>query len=85
MGLYHVGDRVVVRSDLITGKRYYMADLARSDICISEMIKLAGETVTISRILWSGKYAILESDCAWTDEMFSGLEESALPSVDDLI
>ena len=87
MGLYHVGDRVVVRSDLATGKRYYMTDSYHHDVCTFEMTKLARETVTISRILRSGKYAILESDCAWTDEMFSGLEESAygLPSVDDLM
>ena len=87
MGLYHVGDRVVVRSDLTADKRYYMADSTRSDICVSEMIKLAGETVTISEVLWHGKYIISESKWVWTDGMFAGLEESVckLPSVDDLL
>ena len=87
MGLYHVGDRVVVRSDLATGKRYYMTDSYHHDVCTFEMTKLAGKTVTISKIMWDGSYMLFESVWHWTDEMFDGLEESVceLPSVGDLI
>lgn len=87
MSLYHVGDRVVVRSDLECGERdhrklYYNRNGNIADVAVKEMVKCAGKTVTILSITDNGKYRIEELGYYWTDDMFDGLEgdlEAAQP------
>lgn len=74
---YQVGDRVVVRHDLEENKRYYMNDGNSCDVATSEMVELAGQTVTISAAC--GKYNIKECRWYWTDDMFEGLESEQTP------
>lgn len=66
---YKVGNRVRVRRDLEEGKCY--------DNClvVSEMAKLAGEIVTISKVNEDIERYSIEEDCiwAWNEEMFEGL------------
>ena len=75
---YQVGDRVVVRHDLKEGKRYYMDDGDSCDVATSEMVELAGQTVTI-RERPGGKYYIKGCGWYWTDDMFEGLESEQAP------
>lgn len=75
---YQVGDRVVVRHDLKEGKRYYMGDGDSCDVATSEMVELAGQTVTICERP-GGKYHIKECRWYWTDDMFEGLESEQTP------
>ena len=78
---YKPGDRVVVRHDLEEGKRYYMDDGGLCDIATSEMVELAGQTVTIRErpSPTDGKYYIKEGRWYWTDDMFEGLESEQTP------
>lgn len=71
---YKVGDKVVVRSDLVDGEFYYMYDVDYDDEFTSEMMDFVGETVTIAGISSVGAYNILEDggDWHWTDDMFAG-------------
>ena len=87
MGLYLVGDQVVVRNDLNQIERYYMSGSREvSDIATDDMVKLRGQTVTISEICSSGKYRVRELQLrVWTDEMFEGLYGGDIPALDDLI
>ena len=64
---YKVGDKVLVREDLVVDQWY------GKDIFINEMIPLKGKIVTISKIAGE-KYEIIEDPegCWWTDEMFFG-------------
>lgn len=90
MSRYKVGDRVVVRDDLVLFENYYMDDRKHFDSFVESMEKFMGKVVTIREANPpSGKYLIVESSLNWTDEMFAGLEEEVLGvlavSVDDLI
>lgn len=86
MALYKVGDRVVVRSDLVLNERYHMLNadghrIPESDTFITEMTKHLGGVVTIKSINSTcGKYRIKECGWNWTDEMFAGLEDEVLGS-----
>ena len=66
-----VGERVRVRDDLNSRRRYYSLYSDSSDIATSEMIDLSGEIVTIKSV--HGKYRVKESTWNWTDEMFDCL------------
>ena len=56
------------------------------DVATDDMVKLRGQTVTISEIVPNGKYRILElAYRVWTDEMFEGLHISDIPTLGDLI
>ena len=72
---YHVGDKVVVRSDLVEDEVYYMDDGRAGDSYVYEMVNYRGEIVTISDV--GDKYSIEEDSGAfwWTDEMFECLAE----------
>ena len=87
MGLYQVGDRVVVRNDLNQIERYYMSGSREvSDIATRDMVALRGQVVMISEICSSGKYRVRELQLrVWTDEMFEGLYGGDIPALDDLI
>ena len=87
MGLYQVGDRVVVRNDLNQIERYYMSGSREvSDIATRDMVALRGQVVMISEICSSGKYRVRELQLRfWTDGMFEGLHISDIPTLGDLI
>lgn len=71
---YSPGDRVVVRSDLRSGVKYFMYNSSVSDVAISEMLQFAGKTVEIESISNSkNKYRIKECKYWWTDGMFIGM------------
>ena len=87
MALYNVGDRVVVRDDLVLNEYYWMlnGDPKRdilSDSFVKGMDKFLGQVVTIRS--FNGKYQIKEYSCNWTDEMFFGLEEDVFGSQVDI-
>lgn len=69
---YKTGDRVRVRADLISNRRYSMANGA-SDVAVPEMLALGGKIVTIKEVSKYG-YRIKEDGhmqpYRWTDEMF---------------
>ena len=87
MGLYQVGDRVIVRNNLNQIERYYMSGSREvSDIATRDMVKLRGQIVTISEICSSGKYRVRELRYRfWTDEMFEWLYIGDIPALDGLI
>ena len=87
MGLYQVGDRVVVRNDLDQIERYYMSGSREvSDIATRDMVALRGQVVMISEICSSGKYRVRELQLRfWTDGMFEGLHIGDILALDDLI
>lgn len=64
---YNIGDKVIVREDLIVGEKY------GNDVFTSTMVSFKGKVVTISKVI-GFKYEIEEDDKTWnwTDEMFSG-------------
>ena len=64
---YKIGDKVIVREDLIAGENY------GKDVFTSAMVSFKGKVVTISKVI-GFKYEIEEDDKTWnwTDEMFSG-------------
>lgn len=71
--LYQPGDRVVVRADLINGQRYYMNDGSASNTAVREMVKMAGQIVTIRTA--NRQYTIEEDSWHWVDGMFAGLAD----------
>lgn len=85
MAKYKVGDRVVVRRDIMLGKVYFMdghqdsTDHSFRDSVIHPMVGFAGKTVTISAV--GSKYTIEEDSHNWTDGMFSGLAEQPIPTL----
>ena len=87
MGLYQVGDRVIVRNDLNQIERYYMSGSREvSDIATRDMVALRGQVVMISEICSSGKYRVRELQLRfWTDGMFEGLHIGDILALDDLI
>lgn len=83
MALYKVGDRVVVRDDLILDRCYYMLNADGhpgrvGDTFVTEMSKYLGSVVTIKSL--NHKYRIKECGLNWTDEMFVGLEDEVFGS-----
>lgn len=87
MGLYQVGDRVIVRNNLNQIERYYMSGSREvSDIATRDMVALRGQVVMISEICSSGKYRVRELQLRfWTDGMFEGLHIGDILALDDLI
>lgn len=70
MSKFKAGDKVKVREDLKRGVAYYSNDRKVHDIATTEMVKLAGQIVTIEHIRPDGIYLIRECGRYWTDEMF---------------
>lgn len=72
---YSVGDRVVVRNDLVEFQVYSSENGEFHDSVTSDMYRLRGTVVTIRQCNHeTGKYRINESVFNWVDEMFDGLE-----------
>lgn len=65
---YKVGDKVKVRSDLVSGE-LYGALYARDEMC-----RLCGEIATIETV-YNEYYRIVESGYCWTEEMLEPVEE----------
>ena len=84
MPYYSVGDRVVVRPDLNLDDYYCMflpdgtPDEDDNNCAVSDMVRLAGEVVTIKRANHGCHYLVDECPWNWTDEMFLGLEEEVI-------
>ena len=73
MSKYNVGDKVLVRSDLVDGGHYFMEDDSENgNIVTYEMLELCGTVVTIEGLSGSGQYFIKEGAYKWTDGMFVG-------------
>jgi hypothetical protein len=64
MSKYKVGDKVKVREDLELNKKY------GSIVCLPEMLRKAGKTITIRSVASTSNYRINESIYAWSDDMF---------------
>ena len=60
---YKIGDRVKVRSDLKSGKKY------KGYYFNKEMANLIGEIVTIKCVYWD-RYLIQEDENDWIDDYF---------------
>lgn len=85
---YKVGDKVVVRHDLIEGETYYMGDGVTHDCVVSAMMPFVGEIVTIQSspsVASGNKYRIVGSDCWWTDDMFEGHTATLNISIERLL
>ena len=83
MSLYKLGDRVVVRTDLVedfAGEYRMLDDPDEWNTVTSEMNRFAGEVVTIRKCC--RQYEIEEDGgrYSWTDEMFAGLESQLYDS-----
>ena len=84
---YKVGDRVVVRKDLVTDKEYGLDKLGAECCFASGMEEYLGKTLTIIYVNvneggWH-RYNVKEDlyEWSWTDDMFEGLAEE--PPVTD--
>ena len=73
---YIVGDLVRVREDLQNNATYKMHNSTQDNVAIKQMVRFAGDTVTITGINF-GQYRIEQDDgrYLWTDEMFDGRYE----------
>jgi hypothetical protein len=69
IGKFKVGDKVKVREDLKYDGRYFSNDHIYWQDVTSEMVKLAGQVVTIDQV-YENEYRIKECVFYWTDEMF---------------
>lgn len=67
---FQVGDKVVVREDLMEHKTYGGRDGA-TNTAVDDMLALKGKVVTISSIR-NGQYRIEEGQYNWTEGMFAG-------------
>ena len=87
MGLYQVGDRVIVRNDLNQIERYYMSGSREvSDIATRDMVALRGQSLRSPRSVPAANTVC--GNCSyrfWTDEMFEGLHIGDIPALDGLI
>ena len=73
MARYKVGDRVVVREDLILYGTYSMDDDKNNTNGVTDsMVNFRGRTVTIKSV--GRQYTIKEHKWNWVDGMFAGLE-----------
>ncbi len=68
---YKPGDRVIVRSDLHQGVRYYAEDNSVYAVATASMVSMRGRTVRI-RYITQHRYTIYENTFYWTDDMFDG-------------
>lgn len=68
--LYQVGDKLLVREDLETGKIYNSENGTGNDVTL-DMMKVKGKIVTVKDNA-SGQYTLYEAPYCWTDEMFVG-------------
>lgn len=80
---YKVGDRVVVRKDLVTGEEYGIDKCGAQCLFNRDMEKYLGKTLTVASVTvgdgerrWH-RYRVKEDSrfWSWTDDMFEGLAE----------
>lgn len=69
MAKFKVGDKVYVKPDL-NSSRDYKHDNGNSDNASDEMVKLAGQTVTISAVFDHGYHIAELNAWNWVDDMF---------------
>lgn len=77
---YKVGDYVKIREDLKLGERY-RSPYGAIDTVVSDMIDMAGKTVTITDVLegdCEGKYRTAECGYNWVDTMFEGIADEPI-------
>lgn len=73
MPKYNIGDKVLVRPDLVSDESYSMEDDSENENTVTnEMLELYGTVVTIEDISGCGQYYIEECGFQWTDGMFVG-------------
>ncbi len=84
---YQIGDKVIVREDLVEGMNYRMED-GVSNSATFDMCTLRGKVVEISGYA-RGQYLVSSGEKVdmwnyrWTDGMFSGLACSPPPDISD--
>lgn len=72
MPKYNIGDKVLVRPDLVSDESYSMEDDSENaNVVTNEMLELCGTVVTIEDID-EEQYYIEECGFRWTDGMFVG-------------
>ena len=73
---YKIGDKVLVRPDLIEGRKY------GDEVVMSDMLYFKGKIVTIEHVDHPNHYRIKEDpdQWYWTDEMFSEKESEEIKS-----
>lgn len=85
---YQIGDRVIVREDLVEDMTYRMEDGVSNSVT-HEMCQLRGKVVEISGyvrdqyLVSSGVERVDMWNYRWTDGMFSGLACSPPPDISD--
>jgi hypothetical protein len=75
MAKYKVGDKVVIRKDLVEDVLYYMEGRTAHNDCVDTMLELAEDTEFVT-IIFAGDQYRVHGDLGhygWVDEMFSGL------------
>lgn len=72
MHKYNVGDKVIVRNDLVVGEMF------GTEGFVKQMEYLKGEEVTIKAVCYDKEYNIEESGYWWTEEMFVAKEETKI-------
>lgn len=80
--MFHVGDKVTVREDLVIGESYKSLGSTCSDSYVTGMDTCKGKICTIKRVTEDGKYKLCEDygfEFNWTDEMFK--EAVCLPDL----
>ncbi|MCR8994575.1 hypothetical protein [Brevibacillus laterosporus] len=73
---FKVGDKVVIRKDLIVFESYAMKNSSEELTFLPDMKKYRGMKVTISDV-WEYGYRIIGNDFLWTDEMFESTVKKA--------
>ena len=82
MPKYNIGDKVLVRPDLVSDESYSMEDDSENENTVTdEMLELYGTVVTIKDISGCGQYYIEECSFQWTDGMFLGKVDDSAESV----
>lgn len=83
--MYHPGDVVRVREDLVENTNYKMCSGKNNGAACwiwDWMKRYAGKQITIKRIDGDGFYeAAITEDCVWSDEMFEPLNECLCSSL----
>lgn len=81
---YNVGDKVLVRSDLVVGRSYFDYQ-HMSVLFVSDMKKFIGQTVEIREVErpTSGWYYIKGCNYIWTNSMFEGLASESFCDISE--
>lgn len=70
---YKVGDKVLIRDDLLVDETYFDDNNMHNDVANEDMVELAGQIATIIRLTATGYRINLDNDrWNWMDDMFDG-------------